>query len=69
MVLPEEKSGHAIDRFVYPYVISNEIGNCEYSVVAFGFKTAVTNMRDSLKSDSQNFCLPRYSVLESSKIL
>ncbi len=68
MVLLEEKLEDAIDRFVYPYGISNEVGNCEYSVEAYGFKTAVTNMRDSLKSDSQIFCLPRYSVLESSKI-
>lgn len=48
--------------------IENEVGDCEYSVVAYGFKTAVINMHDSLKSDSQIFCLPRYSVLESSKI-
>ncbi len=48
MVLLEEKLGHVIDRFVYPYGISNEVGNCEYSVDAYGFKTAVTNMRDSL---------------------
>ena len=64
-LLLEEKLGHTIDHFAYPYGTSNEVGNREYSVVAAnGFKTAVTNMCDSLKSDSQIFCLPRYSVLE-----
>jgi len=64
-MLLEEKLGHPIDHFAYPYGTSNEAGNREYSVVAAnGFKTAVTNMCDSLKSDSHIFCLPRYSVLE-----
>lgn len=64
-LLLEEKLGHTIDHFAYPYGTSNEVGNREYSVVAAnGFKTAVTNMCGSLKSDSQIFCLPRYSVLE-----
>lgn len=64
-LLLEGKLGHTIDHFAYPYGTSNEVGNREYSaVVAYGFKTAVTNMYDSLKNDSQIFCLPRYSVLE-----
>lgn len=61
----EEKLGHTIDHFAYPYGTSNEVGGREYSIAgASGYKTAVTNMCDSLKSDSQIFYLPRYSVLE-----
>lgn len=64
-LLLEEKLGHTIDHFAYPYGTSNEVGDREYSVVAaYGFKTAVTTICDSLKSDFQIFCLPRYSVLE-----
>lgn len=64
-LLLEEKLGHTIEHFAYPYGTSNEAGNRECSVVAAnGFITAVTNMCDSLKSDSQIFYLPRYSVLE-----
>lgn len=64
-LLLEEKLGHTIEHFAYPYGTSNEAGIREYSAVAtYGFKTAVTNRCDSLKSISQMFCLPRYSVLE-----
>ena len=62
--------GHPIEHFAYPYGTSNEAGNREYSVAAsYGFKTAVTNMCDSIKNDSQVFCLPRYSVLERDNLL
>ena len=64
-LLLEEHLGHSIDHFAYPYGTLNEAGSREYSFVAAnGFKTAVTNMCNSMKNDSQNFCLPRYSVLE-----
>ena len=49
------------DELLVKYVKEGEIKEIITRVIS---KTAVTNMCDSLKSDSQNFCLPRYSVLE-----
>ena len=62
--LLEEKLGHPVDHFAYPFGTSNEAGFREYDIAQqCGFKTAVTTLCHPL-DPKQLFRLPRHAITE-----
>ena len=64
--LLEYQLGHPVYHFAYPFGTKKEVSTRDLNLVReSGFKTAVTTENTSLKCDTNNYFIPRQSVLYS----